>query len=88
MVHEIFVTKGHVVKRMRIMGRGRAGISTRKWSHLNVTLREMDLDAEIDGAESRNRRRRLQERKEEVGADGVEGWTGGRTRGGGGVPVA
>lgn len=70
MVGEIYVTKGHVVKRMRIMGRGRAGIQTRKWSHLNVTLREIDFDALIDGAESKSRRDKLTARKEEVRAAG------------------
>ena len=71
MVGEIFVTKGHVVKRMRIMGRGRAGISTRKWSHLNVTLREIDFDALIDGAENDRRRKKLTAKKEKVRDTGL-----------------
>ncbi|CAM9559018.1 unnamed protein product [Ectocarpus sp. 6 AP-2014] len=65
-VGEIFVTKGKVVKRLRIMGRGRAGIARRKWSHLNVTLREIDFDKQLKAAPSRNRREKLMARKDEV----------------------
>ncbi|CAM9706706.1 unnamed protein product [Ectocarpus sp. 8 AP-2014] len=65
-VGEIFVTKGKVLKRLRIMGRGRAGIARRKWSHLNVTLREIDFDKQIEAAPSRNRREKLMARKDEV----------------------
>ncbi|CAN0030569.1 unnamed protein product, partial [Ectocarpus fasciculatus] len=65
-VGEIFVTKGKVVKRLRIMGRGRAGIARRKWSHLNVTLREIDFDKQIKAAPSRNRREKLMARKDQV----------------------
>ncbi|CAM9920141.1 unnamed protein product [Scytosiphon promiscuus] len=65
-VGEIFVTKGKVLKRIRIMGRGRAGIMRRKWSHLNVTLREIDFDKQIETAASKNQREKLQARKEQV----------------------
>ena len=65
-VGEVFVTKGKVQKSMRIMGRGRAGIQRRKWSHLNLTLREIDFDALIEAAESRNRSEKLKARKKEV----------------------
>lgn len=69
MVKEIFVTKGKVVKSIRIMGRGRAGIARRKWSHLNLTLREIDFDALIEGAEKRSQREKLIARKKQVGLD-------------------
>ncbi|CAM9097917.1 unnamed protein product [Pylaiella littoralis] len=65
-VGEIFVTKGKVVKRIRIMGRGRAGIARRKWSHLNVTLKEVDFDEQIKAEPSRYRREKLQARKDNV----------------------
>lgn len=69
MVTDIFVTKGKVVKSIRIMGRGRVGIARRKWSHLNLTLREIDFDALIEGAEKRSQREKLIARKKEVGLD-------------------
>ena len=40
----------------------------RKWSHLNVTLREIDFDEKIKAAPSRHQREKLEARKEEVRA--------------------
>ncbi|KAJ0403172.1 hypothetical protein P43SY_005166 [Pythium insidiosum] len=41
-VAECFVNKGHYLKRLRIMGRGRSGIMHHPHSHLTVVLREFD----------------------------------------------
>ena len=42
----------------------------RKWSHLNVTLREIDFDKQIKDAPTRYRREKLEARKDEVSARG------------------
>ncbi|GAB9472979.1 Ribosomal protein l22 [Globisporangium polare] len=41
-VAECFVNKGHFLKRLRIMGRGRSGIMHHPHTHLTVVLREFD----------------------------------------------
>ncbi|KAF1334792.1 Ribosomal protein l22, partial [Globisporangium splendens] len=41
-VAECFVNKGHYLKRLRIMGRGRSGIMHHPHTHLTVVLREFD----------------------------------------------
>ncbi|TMW56526.1 hypothetical protein Poli38472_006536 [Pythium oligandrum] len=41
-VAECFVNKGHYLKRLRIMGRGRSGIMHHPHSHLTVILKEYD----------------------------------------------
>lgn len=41
-VAECFVNKGHYLKRLRIMGRGRSGIMHHPHTHLTVVLREVD----------------------------------------------
>jgi large subunit ribosomal protein L22 len=41
-VSECFVNKGHYLKRLRIMGRGRSGIMHHPHTHLTVVLREID----------------------------------------------
>ncbi|TYZ64554.1 hypothetical protein PybrP1_008621 [[Pythium] brassicae (nom. inval.)] len=41
-VAECFVNKGHYLKRMRIMGRGRSGVMHHPHTHLTVVLREFD----------------------------------------------
>lgn len=48
------------------MGRGRVGIGKRKWSHINLTLREIDFDDEINNAPNKTRMKRLTERRVEV----------------------
>lgn len=65
-VAEIYVTKGHMEKRLRIMGRGRVGIGRVKWSHINLTLREIDFDELIRTAPTKTRMRKLEARKEQV----------------------
>ncbi|KAI9915405.1 hypothetical protein PsorP6_008129 [Peronosclerospora sorghi] len=42
MVAECFVNKGPCLKRLRMMGRGRSGITHRPFTHLTVVLREFD----------------------------------------------
>ncbi|CAM9496380.1 unnamed protein product [Discosporangium mesarthrocarpum] len=67
-IGEVFVTKGKVVKRPVFMAKGRVGMSRAKWSHLNVTVREIDFDAEIEGKTTKNGRRKAVERREAVEA--------------------
>ncbi|CAM9669625.1 unnamed protein product [Choristocarpus tenellus] len=67
-IGEVFVTKGKFEKRLRFMARGRVGIASRKWSHLNLTLREIDFNALYKAATTPRGRRKVLERKLEVRA--------------------
>lgn len=65
-VAEVSVTKGVFQKRLVIMGRGRVGVGSRKWSHLNMTLKEIDFDQEISNAKTKTGMRKATARKEAV----------------------
>lgn len=65
---EIYCTKGRSHKRLRIMGRGRAGVGYTRWSHVQCVVEKIDFDRMILEAESANAKRRWLERKEEVRA--------------------
>lgn len=52
------------------MGRGRTGVGARKWSHLNLTLREIDFDEEISKATTKTGMRKAVARKEAVSGGG------------------
>eukprot|EP01041_Mallomonas_annulata_P001036 gene1036-2029_t len=56
LVKEVSVTKGQSHKRMRIMGRGRTGFGYARWSHVNMTLEQIDFKAEIEKAKSLNQK--------------------------------
>ncbi len=51
-VKEIAVTKGKTHKKVRIMGRGRAGIGTMRWSHVTAKIELINFDEKISKAET------------------------------------
>jgi hypothetical protein len=46
-VKEINVTKGKTHRKVRIMGRGRAGVGTMRWSHLYLSVEVINFDEKI-----------------------------------------
>ncbi|WIA14039.1 hypothetical protein OEZ85_002596 [Tetradesmus obliquus] len=58
-VHEAFVTKGRYRKYMAIMGRGNTGVKETRYSHLNVTVRQLDEKQGAEAAKKVLRRRPL-----------------------------
>jgi hypothetical protein len=61
-VKEIFVTKGATQKKVRIMGRGRAGISRKRSTHVTISLDKVDFAARVADARGPNERRAWQTR--------------------------
>lgn len=51
---EINVTKGKSHPKVRIMGRGRTGIGTMRWSHVYLKVEVVDFDERIAKSESSN----------------------------------
>lgn len=65
-VKEIFVTKGFMFKRMRIMGRGRTGVGYKRYSHIRAIVEQIDFDAKIASCKSTNQKKKWTKRKEMV----------------------
>jgi large subunit ribosomal protein L22 len=61
-VAECFTTHGTHLKRLKIMGRGRAGKKLRRFSHIRLVLREIDFPTKILEAKSINQKRKWLER--------------------------
>lgn len=57
-VAECFSTHGTHLKRVKIMGRGRAGKKFRRHSHIRLVLREIDFPTKLLQAESINQKRK------------------------------
>lgn len=55
-VKEIFVTKGKSYKRLRIMGRGRAGVGYKRYTHVTAKVEVIDFDKMIKEAKSLNQK--------------------------------
>jgi ribosomal protein L22 len=68
MVDRCFVTQGPGTKRVKIMGRGRSGLKFIRSSHLNVTLKEIDFEAMIAAAESKNAKRKWAKMRDDAAA--------------------
>lgn len=51
-VKEIAVTKGKSHPKVRVMGRGRTGIGTMRWSHVYVKVEVIDFEEKIAKAET------------------------------------
>jgi large subunit ribosomal protein L22 len=62
-VKEIWVNKGFMQKKMRIMGRGRTGIGYHRKTHLRVVLEQIDFDKTISECRSKNQKIRWGEKK-------------------------
>jgi len=63
-VAECFATHGTHLKRVKIMGRGRAGKKLRRHSHMRLVLREIDFPLKIMMSRSRNERDKWVKRME------------------------
>ncbi len=63
-VAECFATQGTHLKRIKRMGRGRAGKMYRRFSHVRVVLREIDFPLKIMQCTSVNQRKKWVERME------------------------
>ncbi len=61
---ECFATHGTHLKRVKVMGRGRAGKKLRRFSHMRLVLREIDFPLKIVMSTSRNERDRWVKRME------------------------
>lgn len=57
-VAECFATHGTHLKRVKIMGRGRAGKKLRRFSHIRMVLREIDFPLKIITSASTNQRQK------------------------------
>lgn len=57
-VSECFATHGTHLKRIKIMGRGRAGKKFRRFSHMRMVLREIDFPLKIMTSTSINQRKK------------------------------
>lgn len=57
-IAECFATKGTPLKRIKIMGRGRAGKKERRHSHFRVVLREIDFKLRIYQATTAGQKKR------------------------------
>jgi large subunit ribosomal protein L22 len=68
-VAECFATKGTPLKRVRIMGRGRAGRMEHKHSHFRVVLREIDFKLRIYQAPTLGQKKRWFLRQQQAEAD-------------------
>mmetsp|Transcript_7909 Transcript_7909/g.11976 ORF Transcript_7909/g.11976 Transcript_7909/m.11976 type:complete len:226 (+) Transcript_7909:96-773(+) len=44
---QVYIGRGSQLKRIRIMGRGRAGLGYKRFSHLTVQLKKIDFDEKI-----------------------------------------
>jgi ribosomal protein L22 len=55
-VKEIWVNKGFMQKKMRIMGRGRTGIGYHRKTHLRVVLEMIDFEKAIAESKSKNQK--------------------------------
>lgn len=62
-VKEIFVTKGSSYRKIRIMGRGRAGIGKIRSTHVRMKIDKLDFDKRIQEARSPNEKKLWQHRK-------------------------
>lgn len=65
-VKEIFVTKGFMFKRMRIMGRGRTGVGYKRYTHMRAIVEQIDFEAKIASCKSTNQKKKWIKRKEMV----------------------
>jgi large subunit ribosomal protein L22 len=63
-VAECFATHGTHLKRLKTMGRGRAGKMHRRFSHVRLVLREIDFPLKIMQCTSVNQRKRWVEKME------------------------
>mmetsp|Transcript_1481 Transcript_1481/g.2006 ORF Transcript_1481/g.2006 Transcript_1481/m.2006 type:complete len:267 (+) Transcript_1481:83-883(+) len=68
-VAECFATHGKHLKRVKIMGRGRAGIMHHRFSHMRVVLREIDFPLKIYTAKTANQKRKWLEHQLRAHAD-------------------
>jgi large subunit ribosomal protein L22 len=68
-VAECFATKGTPMKRIRVMGRGRAGRMEHKHSHFRVVLREIDYKLRIYQAPTLGQKKRWFLRQQQAEAD-------------------
>lgn len=46
-VDQVFINKGRTIKRVRIMGRGRHGISRRRQTHVKLQIHSIDFEKKI-----------------------------------------
>lgn len=65
-VDTLFVTQGPGRKRIKMMGRGRTGLSFIRSSHLNVTISAIDFEKRVGEAPNGSQRRRWQRLAEEA----------------------
>jgi large subunit ribosomal protein L22 len=65
-VAECFATKGHHLKRIMIMGRGRHGIMHHKHCHIRVVLREIDFKLRIYQAPNMHQKKKWFLRQQEA----------------------
>ena len=68
-VAECFATKGTPLKRIRIMGRGRAGRMEHKHSHFRVVIREIDFKLRIYQAPTLGQKKRWFMRQQQADTD-------------------
>lgn len=73
-VVECFATQGTHLKRIKMMGRGRAGKMHRRFSHARVVLREIDFPLKIMQCTSLNQRNKWVSRMEAALEDQAEYW--------------
>lgn len=66
MVKEIMVTKGTARKKVRVMGRGRAGIGMIRSSHVTVKLQVIDFAQKIQEAKTPGQKRLWEKRQDLV----------------------
>jgi large subunit ribosomal protein L22 len=71
-VAECFATHGTHLKRVKIMGRGRAGKKLRRFSHMRIVLREIDFPLKIMTSTSMNQRNKWIKKMEIALEDQVE----------------
>eukprot|EP01031_Cornospumella_fuschlensis_P022252 gene22252-27213_t len=59
-VKEVVVNKGRLVKRVRIMGRGRSGVSRKRSAHITVKVAQIDFARKLAEAETASQRKKWQ----------------------------
>jgi hypothetical protein len=75
-IKEVMITKGHAQKKLRIMGRGRAGFGYKRQSHITIRVEKIDFEKCIADAKSYTQKQLWIKRWETVKALKAEGSSG------------
>ena len=79
LIKEVFVTKGVASKRMRIMGRGRAGVGYVRRTHVTVKVEIINFANMIEKAKTHSQKAKWAKIEQIVINKKLEGVTGGPT---------